>query len=610
MKKRRLGITLLQHNWKSILLFEIMYKFVAALLVAPLLVFVFNTSLKLVGMQYLSNDNLFTFIAEPSSIVIITLLILLLAIYILIEMMAMVGCFHASYHKEKISASDMLRIGITGAKKALNKKNFGIVIWVIFFLPVANIIPVTLYLNSITIANFVKKYIESNCFVLQLVLVVIILISLFSILYIYCIQCFLLEDYTFKEARKKSKYLIHKSYKKTVIKLVVWNLVAALVFIVVFVAGTWIAYEITKRTGFEKTLHIITIETTSTFINMLILSYILFLIPITTAFISHSYYRKSEEKDEKISEFINPKVISDRPKILQWVIMISTSILLLNNIRIYLFDNEVLLLRAEIFHHVTIMAHRGDSIAAPENTIPAFESAIENMADWIELDVQQTKDGVIVVMHDSNLKRTTGVNKNIWNVTYDEIKDLDAGSWFDESFSDVRIPTLEEVLKLAKGKIKLNIELKPTGHEVNFEEKVINLIRENEFQEECIVCSLKYDTIARVKKIDPEIKTAYVVIVVYSDFWKASAADAFSIEYSFVNKSMVNNVKNAGKDIYVWTVNNEKGLQKMIEMGVDGIITDNPLVAKELLLSQYAPKTVIELLEEPDVTVISENEVD
>ena len=610
MKKKRMGIKLLQHNWKSILLFEVMYKFVAAVLFIPILVFLFNISLKLVGVQYLSNDNLFSFMVKPTSIVLILLVIFIGSIFILIEMMAMVGCFHASYHKKRISASDMFQIGISGASKALHRKNFGVIIWMTFFLPLVNIIPITVYLNIISIPNFVKKYLQANSLMLQIILVVMIAMSLISVLFIYCVPWFLLEDSDFKQAKKKSKHLIYKSYKKTVVKLILWNLIAIVLFVITFVVGIWIVYEVTKGMGVDKTLHIITIRTTSTFINFLILSYTFFFIPITTAFISNSYYKKLEEKGEKITEFIKPKPLLERSKLLKYILIISTTILLGNNIRLYFFAKDELLLRAELFHQVTIMAHRGDSGTAPENTIPAFENAIENMADWIELDVQQTKDGVIVVMHDSNLKRTTGVNKNIWNTTYDEIKNLDAGSWFDERFCDVRIPTLDEVLKLTKGKIKLNIELKPTGHEVNFEKKVIDIIRENDFQGDCIVCSLKYDAIAKVKKIDPEIRTAYVLIVVYSDFWNASAADAFSIEYSFVTKTMVHNIKNAGKDIYVWTVNNEKGLKKMIDMGVDSIITDYPLEAKELLLSQYAPKTVIELLEESEVISVSENNVE
>jgi glycerophosphoryl diester phosphodiesterase len=96
-----------------------------------------------------------------------------------------------------------------------------------------------------------------------------------------------------------------------------------------------------------------------------------------------------------------------------------------------------------------IMAHRGYSAKAPENTLPAFKMCMDEGFSAAELDVQMLGDGTIIVMHDDNLKRTTGLNKNVWEVTYDEIKDLDNGAFFDKAFEGTRIPTLDEVLKLA-----------------------------------------------------------------------------------------------------------------------------------------------------------------
>lgn len=132
----------------------------------------------------------------------------------------------------------------------------------------------------------------------------------------------------------------------------------------------------------------------------------------------------------------------------------------------------------EMFSDTLTMAHRGSSYEAPENTMLAFKNAVKATADYIELDVHETKDGEIVVIHDDNLKRTTGVNKKVYNMTYDEIKDLDAGSYFgdEEEFKKCRIPTLEEVMSYTKGKIKLNIEIKLSAYEPDLVEGVAALI--------------------------------------------------------------------------------------------------------------------------------------
>lgn len=121
--------------------------------------------------------------------------------------------------------------------------------------------------------------------------------------------------------------------------------------------------------------------------------------------------------------------------------------------------------------------HRGDCTVAPENTLPAFRSAILKGGDRIELDVQMTSDGVVVVTHDSNLKRCTGKNAKVYDLTYAEVAQLDAGRWFSSRFADTRIPTLEQVLQLCRGRIGLNVEIKPSAATPALEAETVRLLR-------------------------------------------------------------------------------------------------------------------------------------
>ena len=139
----------------------------------------------------------------------------------------------------------------------------------------------------------------------------------------------------------------------------------------------------------------------------------------------------------------------------------------------------VLALDAAWSQKVEITAHRGDSIKALENTIPAFEKAIESGADWIELDVKETRDNVPVVFHDSSLKRLMGQDGTIREMTLEEIKKLHPAASMGPGYNNVKIPTLEETLDTCKGRIKLNIEIKEDGTESSdFTERVIQLIRD------------------------------------------------------------------------------------------------------------------------------------
>ncbi|MBM6839834.1 glycerophosphodiester phosphodiesterase, partial [Clostridium saudiense] len=107
------------------------------------------------------------------------------------------------------------------------------------------------------------------------------------------------------------------------------------------------------------------------------------------------------------------------------------------------------------FYNTTATAHRGASIAAPENTLSAFKEAILAQAEYIETDVQETKDGELILLHDSNFKRTTGVDKNVWEVNYDEVKNYNAGHYLNSGYYVENIPTLDEAIKYVRGRCKL-----------------------------------------------------------------------------------------------------------------------------------------------------------
>ncbi|MEH2941814.1 glycerophosphodiester phosphodiesterase family protein [Lachnospiraceae bacterium KK002] len=249
---------------------------------------------------------------------------------------------------------------------------------------------------------------------------------------------------------------------------------------------------------------------------------------------------------------------------------------------LYGISNHKIELRTEHEGIMEVTAHRGASSFYPENTMAAFEGAARLGTDWIELDVQQSGDGQIIVLHDTSFKRTTGVAGNTWELAYEEIEKLDNGSFFDSRFAGEKIPLLAEVISFAKEHdIKLNIELKPTGHETDFEKNVVDLIEAADFADSCVITSQVYEVLERVKAYRENIRTVYVMSFAYGDINQLGAADHFSIEATSVTEKMVFDVHNAGKELYAWTVNTEENIDRMIELHVDNIITDNVTLAKE-----------------------------
>lgn len=229
-----------------------------------------------------------------------------------------------------------------------------------------------------------------------------------------------------------------------------------------------------------------------------------------------------------------------------------------------------------------VTAHRGNSTRAPENTIASVKKAIEVKADYAEIDVRETKDGEIIVFHDSNLKRMGKVNKNVWEMDYKDIKNIDIGIYFDKEFAGEKVPLLEEVVSISKDKIKLNIEIKGDNNSKNLVRKVVEIIEYNDIINDCVITSLEYNDIKEVKERNPKIKTGYIMYLAKGDLNNLKS-DFYSVEESIVNSNLINEIHANGKEIHVWTVNDSKEMERLINMGVDNIITDEVETLKDIL---------------------------
>ncbi|MCQ2509655.1 MAG: glycerophosphodiester phosphodiesterase [Lachnospiraceae bacterium] len=237
--------------------------------------------------------------------------------------------------------------------------------------------------------------------------------------------------------------------------------------------------------------------------------------------------------------------------------------------------------------YLEISAHRGGAKFAPENTLAAIQYSIDVKSDYAEIDVQETADGEIVLMHDNWLGRTTGERKYIWDVSLEEVQKLDAGSSFSKKFKGERIPTLAEVLEVCRGKMRLNIEIKSNGHNADIVEKVLEIIHEAKFESNCVVTSMDYKILKEIKELSPEVITGYTLPMVYGKMNDLEAADFFSIKHTYISEYVVKRAHEMGKQVCAWTTNSRKDIRKVIDCGVDNVITDNPELVRKELMGEY-----------------------
>ena len=231
---------------------------------------------------------------------------------------------------------------------------------------------------------------------------------------------------------------------------------------------------------------------------------------------------------------------------------------------------------------VEITGHRGSKVRAPENTLSALRQAIAEGADYAEIDVQTTADGVVVLLHDADLMRVASLNRRLRDINYPELKDLDVGSWFAPEFSSERIPTLQEAIEVARGRIKLNIELKFTWADPTLSEKVGNIIRQKGFSSDCVISSLNFQALTEIRQSFTELTTGFIVFQAAGNLSRMKA-DFLSISAARATARLVRQLHRNERAVHVWTVNDFNNVISMVEMGVDNIITDYPQEVRSFL---------------------------
>jgi len=304
---------------------------------------------------------------------------------------------------------------------------------------------------------------------------------------------------------------------------------------------------------------------------------ILLVSPVFSIVLTQLYYRRLHTTGLIVQEDVNnesnlndenPSYFILFQKITPWVV---TAVILISVAILGIF------LAAGIHKpdRVEVTAHRGSSSRAPENTLSAIRLAIADQADYAEIDVQETLDGVIVVLHDSDLMRVTGKKLIIWETTFAEVRELDAGNWFSPEFAGEKIPTLEEVIGVAQDRIKLNIELKFYGHNQRLTERVVSIIQRKDFVDQCIITSMNYQELLKVKELDNRIKTGFICFKAIGSVFDFET-DLFSIFKRKATESFISKTKNRKKEVHVWGVNTPEAMEHFIYLGADNIITAYP----------------------------------
>lgn len=585
---------MLIYNFKELVIFQIVFKITSFLIFAPLFLNIFNIIMKITGYEYLTFENMVGFILNPLVEFMLILLILFMMVYTFFDLSTAIIILDASYQEKKIDIKEVLTISTRKSLEVFKAKNIALAFMILFLIPFLNIGIASGFISSIKIPEFIMDYINNNLLFMFIFWLIFGLLTVILLRWLYAIHYYILENCDFKEARKRSINLIKGSRIKDLSKLIVVQGIVYGIYLIFLFIGIALIYFIYKLLQKIMIIGSVFITIIGIFLALSLIIFAALSMPLSYAVISIMFYRH-KEKNQELIKHINfnkqRRVIITTKK---WqhikatliVVVVITGSIFTYNVATNRYNFNI-----EYIKNTEITAHRGDSLNYPENTILAFDSAVNKNADWIELDVQLTKDKEIVVCHDANLKRVAGVDKNIYDLSYEELSQINIKNNNDDT--NVKIPLLGDVFRWGLfNNVSFNVELKPYDDDLTLVKKVIELVKKYYLEDRVTLSSNKYSILEEIKNVDDEVSTAYIMSLAYGDISKLDKADNFSIEASSINKDLVKKLHNDGKEVFAWTVNARDSINKMLDLNVDNIITDDVEYAKKLLFESKSSNLV------------------
>ena len=591
----------IRYNIRSLLIFEAGYRAATFFLVMQLVRFFVDFSLKQQGFSYLTAENYKEFLQYPLSVVFLALVFLVILIFYFVEVAALLCGFVYSAKEKKLYAGDFFILGI---KKTVSFFRHSKVSWLVCaacsgpFLAAYFLVREISYIQILEFtARQIYKEIKSQMLIYGFLGVLLLISFLFVFALPYCIL---------EKKKNWQGFLSGMKLFRTHWKRILLDFCFLHVFMLLFILITYSVVMLILAAGVfffkPEAVKISSIFIYSEYVNMALGIYaggvqligsIAFVYTVYTKFHiqpkdeeEHLFYKKMEQYFwySKLGRRKAAGLLTALFVLLEGIYF---GFLVINH------DTTLSHLAAD----TEITAHRGGAWKAPENTISALQYTIDSGADYAEIDVQETKDGELILLHDDSLKRTAGVKKNVWDMTLKQVEKLDAGASFHKKFRGEKIPEFTEALKFCKGRLDLNIEIKYNGKNKGIVNKVVRAIKENHFEDHCVVTSMNYQFLKQIKKTAPEIRTGYIMTMTYGGVQGMEAADFFSVKHTYVDEKFVTQAHALGKEVYVWTVNYKGDAKRMLDIGADNIITDDPIMVRKVQNRESGSSTgYVELL--------------
>ncbi len=551
---------------------HIMVTVISVAVILPLAQFTMYSAVKLSGTQALTDQDIARFLLSPVGILGLVLVSSVLIVAAILELAVMLWLIQADANGQSTALTTSLRAVIMRLPRLLGYAARLILRLLVVVLPFAALAGLVAWLMLTEYdINYYLTFHPPEFIRAVLLIAPIIIILLCLLLYLFvgwsvAFQFVLFTDVPLSRVFAESNTRSHGLRKYILGRFVLWGVFSVVITVLISISLRWLV--VTIMPDISAALPVIAIVGS---VLMVIWSAIFTLI---AAFNSGTLAMVLSEITLRAKISFPDQLPSTGTDKLKWL-----SIILCMFVLVSTAGSAVALYQgAGTPDNVAVIAHRGAAGIRPENTLAAMEAAIKDGADWLEIDVQETAEGEVIVIHDSDFMKIAGNPLKVWDATASELADIDIGSWFDPAYSSERTPTLKQVLLTAKGRVKVLVELKYYGHDVDLAGRVAAIVEKTDMVADTAFMSLDRKQMARMKAIRPEWRVGLLAATAIGDLTKVKA-DFLAVSTSSASAGFIARARKASKDVYVWTVDDPLTMSRMMSRGAVGLITNEPAMA-------------------------------
>lgn len=542
----------------------ILLQLIMILISSTYLIILFNLMLMTASQSQLTNKNWMEIISHPLSLTLLIIFILSIAFLIYVEFSLLVYMIYAGFDRQIITIKSIVKNAAINVRKLVGLSFIFFVLYLVLMIPIANLGLSSVLTKNLYIPKFLTEELLKTTKGLIVYTIFMVVVFILNFKFIFTLPLTILNRQSVHKNMKLSWHITKNNKIRLVTEIVLLELILSIVLVVIIAATTFVFnyFDEDGHSFILSSIYFVIIK------SSLFFYYLFTKLSLISVLVLH--LKQQDVIDNPTLELQYPK--PKRKSKLFILTMIVAAMCFVGY-------NMYLLYTNSIHQQIKIVGHRGFTEKGVENSLSSLKGAAKQHVDYVELDTIMTKDHRFVVSHDNNLKRLTGINKNISESKFKDVVGLPT----HQDGHKGKIVSLDDFIKQSKkSHVKLLVELKPQGTEPqDYTERVINKLKQYDVERDYRVMSLDYDVMTKLKKQAPEIDSGFIIPLQFGHF-KDTNLDFFVIEDFSYTPRLVNQAHREHKQVYAWTIDGEEDITKYLQSPVDGIITDNADLAQQI----------------------------